>query len=345
MATPPSDDTRMLFKILADGQWHSYDEVRDEIAAKVPPGRALRKYQENVDYARKYKGDPTYDTEASEDERIYYGSRRCAQNVITSWKGKGVMFTGSGPTKEIRIKPGFKSWGVVGVEVGETDEVAPPGPLEAPEGQRVPEVPAADSEPSALDHEAPDEPVPDVVERPIDLGFMSLPEAIQQEALGVCRGGGADYSGLFAKVAEAAQEEYEESITTEGRVADAEYLGDRISHRIMTSIPASDYQWPSPNVVAGKVQERCPECHLLVVDRAKHADWHLRHIPREQADKREDMALFAESEIRTLLGDAIQECLDAFQVGMQEWMQGQFQQLEAVIRLQNRPGWKWSGGR
>ena len=84
MATPPTDDTRQLFKLLADGGWHSYEEIRDEIARAVPPGRALRKYQERIDYARKQKGDPEYDTDLSEDDRIYYGQRSCAQIVITS---------------------------------------------------------------------------------------------------------------------------------------------------------------------------------------------------------------------------------------------------------------------
>lgn len=112
MATPPSDDTRILFKLISDGEWHEYSVVRDRLAMTVAPGRALRKYQERVDYARKYKQDPSYDTSATEDERIELGRRACAQITITSWKGRALQTQGEGPQKMIRLKPGFKTWGV-----------------------------------------------------------------------------------------------------------------------------------------------------------------------------------------------------------------------------------------
>lgn len=132
MATPPNDDSKTLFRLLADRQWHPYVEIRDAIAATVPPGRALRKYQERVDYKRKYLNDPTYDTDASEDERIYYGARACGQIVITSWKGRGLDFTGMDENKKIRLKPGFKTWGI---------EQMPPDPVE-PEVGEVAQEPA-----------------------------------------------------------------------------------------------------------------------------------------------------------------------------------------------------------
>lgn len=148
MATPPNDDTRTLFKLIADGQWHSYEEIRDQLAATVPPGRALRKYQERVEYARRYKRDDSYDTSLSEDERIFYGQRSCAQIVITSWKGKGIQYRGDSASKEIRIKPGFKTWGVEFM-----------GPETPEEGQTQTEGPPAESEPSEPDQEGPQAPV------------------------------------------------------------------------------------------------------------------------------------------------------------------------------------------
>lgn len=117
MPTPPNDDTRQLFRILADGEWHDYEVVRDALAATVPPGRALRKYEERVLYARKYKNNPQYDTQLSEDERIHFGARACAQIAITTWKGRGVDHRIVGDRKMIRKKPGFK---VFGLDLGRT---------------------------------------------------------------------------------------------------------------------------------------------------------------------------------------------------------------------------------
>lgn len=112
MPTPPSDDTRTLFRLIADGEWHEYEEIRAKIAASVPPGRALRKYEERVEYKRKYKNDPAYDTAVGEDERIHYGAKACAQVVITSWKGRGLQSREVAGRKWIRIRPGFVSWGL-----------------------------------------------------------------------------------------------------------------------------------------------------------------------------------------------------------------------------------------
>ncbi len=142
MATPPSDDTITLFKLLADGQWHNYYDVKDALAATVPPGRALRKYDERY---RSGRGGRNLATESgsplSEDEQILYGARACAQSTISSWKGKALMFRGEAKDKEIRVKPGFQgAWGIKQPAA----EAAEPGK----EAGGYTEVPPTDSEPS-----------------------------------------------------------------------------------------------------------------------------------------------------------------------------------------------------
>jgi hypothetical protein len=124
MATPPSDETKVLFRLLADGEWHLYDDVRNEIARLIPPGKGLRRYEQNVEYKRQYRQDPSYDTSLSEDDRIFYGQRMLAQAVITSWKGRGVIFTGDGSSepKRLKIKPGAKPWGVELPGAGDDDD-------------------------------------------------------------------------------------------------------------------------------------------------------------------------------------------------------------------------------
>lgn len=190
MATPPSDDTRMLFRLLSDNLWHSYEEIRDKLAATVPPGRALRKYEERVEYARKYKGDPGYDTTASESTRIFLGARACAQIVITSWKGRGIQQQGSATNKQIRVKPGFTSWGLEheGVPIpGSGDSGGAETPAEPPDeaSESEPVVELTPEQDAALEavydaamrrvHGEDDTPAEEPV---IDLGFMSLPPIV-----------------------------------------------------------------------------------------------------------------------------------------------------------------------
>lgn len=146
MATPPSADTRTLFKMISDGQWHPYDKIRDAIAASVAPGRALRRYEERVAYKRKYSKDPDYDTAANEDERILLGARACAQSVISSWKGRGVQYRAFADRKEIRLRPGFTSWGL--------------------QAEGIPAPASGNSEPSEDAAAPPDEPPAAVAPQP-----------------------------------------------------------------------------------------------------------------------------------------------------------------------------------
>jgi len=150
MATPPSDDTKTLFRLLENEEWHPYLEIRDRLAATVPPGRSLRKYNERLESSRRFRNDQRAETTLTESERIFYGARACAQVTISSWKGRGVQQRTENGVKQIRKRPGFQVWGI-GSTAGEAEkgeEAARPD-AEAPEkAGGYTEVPPEDSEPS-----------------------------------------------------------------------------------------------------------------------------------------------------------------------------------------------------
>ena len=127
MATPPSDDSITLFRLLSDGQWRPYLDVRDALAKTVSPGRALRKYAARAAQAGRV------DTDLSEDDKIWLGQKACAQICITSWKerGRGIEQRGRKDSREIRIQPGFRGPGLSN---------APDGSVSDAESQGVPEV-------------------------------------------------------------------------------------------------------------------------------------------------------------------------------------------------------------
>lgn len=301
MATPPNDDTKTLFQILADGEWHNYEEVRDAIAASVPPGRALRKYEERVEYKRKYTNDPSYDTDASEDDRIFYGARACGQVVITSWKGRGVDFTGTAGNKMIRKKPGFSTWGI---------EHAPNDPKEPEEAQGVPRVPPDGPEPSEPDAQLPEEPPDDAPES--GLTPQQLADLENRE-------------GEFLKVVQD-----DEQWELEQPDWDAPTGGG-------LPAPTGDGLAPPSQSVRMEDLPHCGDCGLWIVDRAKHQSWHLAV---SEPKGRDDMALFSESDVRRLVEEIVSKQLDAFQVGMQGYLTGQFSQLEGRIAALTYVPWR-----
>lgn len=304
MATPPNDDTKMLFRILADGDWHLYDDVRDKIAISVPPGRALRKYQERIDYARRYRQEPDYDTDASEDERIYFGARACAQIVITSWKGRGVEYQGEGTMKRIRRIVGFKTWGI---------EHLPPD-SEAQEPEKAPEVP--DPTPEHSEPSEPDAAPPDGPSEPDGWAELTNPDGEATVAV--------QHSPQHAEEQDAEQP------------IDAGFM----SLPPLVDTDGSAYDWSlSSRSVTSEEPPTCPDCGSLVIDLDDHRAFHARY---ETPPDRPEMALFAESEISDLFSGVLSKQLDDFQAGMQTWLIQQFAQLEARIQRLGSTPWRGS---
>ncbi len=331
MATPPSDDSRMLFKLLADGEWHPYEAIRDRLAATVPPGRALRKYEERIEYARRYKGDPDYDTDADEDTRIYYGSRSCAQIAITSWKGRGLMFYGEGPKKQIRIKPGFKSWGIEQMQDHENADVDPPQRgQDAPDEQGVTEVRGQ------AQHPAP--------ERRTSLatalqGYEWLcPRCSALNRQNECTGCGVKLMETASAPDDDEQQwQSEQEFSPEPEPAQDEETAAMAVLSVPKELPTASqdgYGW-----TGGSAEDtECDICGELIRNRDKHAKWHADLDARIDGRDRPEMALFAESEIRDLFEDVVSNALDRFQVGLVDYLSTQFAQLETQIWRQQRTG-------
>ncbi len=297
MATPPSDDTRSLFKLLADGQWHPYEQIRDELAATVPPGRALRKYQERVEYARKYKNDPTYDTSASEDDRIYFGARACAQIAITSWKNRGLEVAGNAENKQIRIKPGFKTWGI-GTTMNDTEEESEDASSGSPGG--------------GLDGDGERDPAP--------------PPPQWREAQA---GAGLPQVEIVPETTPGRPQETASDPGDPGALDDAdEYSWGADAQEALRGRRFTISETSQPVATT-----ECQLCGAEVLDVSKHAEWHEQYIARSAPEQREDMALFAESEIRSLLRDVVETVLDQFQENMVQYLSTQFAHVDAGIHL------------
>lgn len=192
MATPLNDDSRTLFKFMADDQWHDYDVVRDAVAKAVPPGRALRKYETRLLQNRDLRKDGRDSSSLTTDEQIFYGARACAQITITSWKGRGLIQRIENGVKQIRRKPGFAPWGLdepaaepqdPGKEAGGSPEVPPddPKPVEAV----LPSV----EQPPAIDPVEPEVVPEPVVQKPVDVAdsaeqWMSATADLARESRG-----------------------------------------------------------------------------------------------------------------------------------------------------------------
>jgi len=97
-------EAQQLLKLLEDGQWHPYDEIRDRMSAVIAPGKAIRFFEQ-----RAAQRPPTRSgrqvTPISEAAKILSGQRGLATHTICSLKRRQLETTGDGITKLIRIRP------------------------------------------------------------------------------------------------------------------------------------------------------------------------------------------------------------------------------------------------
>lgn len=296
MATPPNDDTKVLFRLLVDQQWHSYWEVRDAIAKTIPPGRALRKYEEGVSFRRRYKhgNDPSYDSNLTEQDRIEYGARSCAGITITSWTRSGALLRrGEGRDKEIRVKPGWTSWGIPGYEpgTGEQDSAhQEQGDVARSSTDRPPE----DSEPLETAPVHAQEPSPAVEVVP------ETPTVVPGEGLA-------------------------ESIT-EFRVLPRL---DRVSLPLPPVAQASNPAWvPGGIPVPAESPLACSRCGLAVGDRGVHDRWHAESVNSETPA---ELSLLNESQLKDLLSKEVIDAIGVFEENQRMWLAERFTELEHAI--------------
>lgn len=80
-------ESRDLLKMLLDGEWHVVDEVRQKLAARVAPGRALRNYEVRQAKRLEKIGNATRTRpEAAQDQRIRSGGLTLAAAALYSMR-------------------------------------------------------------------------------------------------------------------------------------------------------------------------------------------------------------------------------------------------------------------
>lgn len=348
MPSPPSDTTKFLFKLLSEGgegHWHDYHAIKDALAAKVAPGPALRKYQNDIESRRRARNDPSYDVPHNDDMRIEFGRRRVAQSTMSAWlkdeKRQGIEVRGSGSDKQIRIRPGFiPPWGVR--EMEPSAEAEPDAAPQDPpfQGQGYTEVPAEGFRSPEDDTAASDE--------------ASAPESVavdpERARAFVCQDGKwipadrlppAAATGHAETVAmvQAAEDGFDwspEDEEPQGAVIEIPVfeLGPRVAP---VGDSPSSYDWPP---LTPQPDPECPECGLAVRNQGVHTTWHEGFVKRQE---QENGALLRESQVVGLCRDVMGQELDRFQHGMQLWLEKQFAQLEASMLALRSQGGPWKG--
>lgn len=314
MATPPSDESKKMFALLIDRDWHRYLDIREAIANSVPPGRALRRYHtEAQQYARKAQiKDPDYKGLKSDDEKIEIGKRQLAQVTITSWKRAGaVMERGEKSHREIKVRRGWTSTAFPGYEPQIEED------LEF-EGEGSPEAPLADSEPSEVAQAVPEDVFVAVEppEPPVRSEVPSEPELRPAPVLPRMQ----------------ASEELRSFVNTGEGWKRAELFED--SRPLGNAVSPQGGLYPGPGSVAG-----CELCGQVVGNQLLHDQW---HAEQKHFDTPSEMALLNESQLKDLIRKEIVDALDSFQVGMQDHLDSRFAQLEGIIAAVSRMSLRWT---
>lgn len=111
---PPSSIHLKALELLADGEWHSYEEILRQLRLAVPPGRAKR-YQINsrrtaIYNAWKARGLELNDeelearTKAPNDDDIRKGQRLIAGNILAKGKAFEIRPRGTQATADKRVR-------------------------------------------------------------------------------------------------------------------------------------------------------------------------------------------------------------------------------------------------
>ncbi len=83
MANRMSDEALELLRLLKDGKWHRRSDITAKLVARVPPGRALRTYENRE--GKRAERTPRVGRELSDDEKIASGAK-----AVVSWAFKGL---------------------------------------------------------------------------------------------------------------------------------------------------------------------------------------------------------------------------------------------------------------
>lgn len=375
MPSPPTEESKALFKILVDvedtTQWRSYEEVRDALSSTVAPGKAFRRYQDRLTKERKRRGSDDTETPLSDQAQIFYGARDVAQATISSWSSRGGLLNdGKKDGRRIKINPEHKGWAVFRMMVEQDVSKAQEGVQSAQESAEKaggsPEVPPGDSGAS----EAPGSPSEDV---------FRGGEGAEGVAAPVEPTGGATVAVPEAELAAARPESWrdpivpgvrwneavgdpagspwQESLLARAERAEAAAVRDSEWSPGIPEVSPSDLTWAPPAQEAGqRIPEwlqsvdlsnvvLCPVCKVLVIDSIDHDKW---HADQDSLHADREMALINEKALRTLLGDVIRLELDEFRLSLAHYLDTEFSELRrsiASLRLQPRGTARWPSPR
>lgn len=379
MPSPLTDDSILMFRLLADEQWHSYDEVKSTIARQVAPGRAYRRYQGDLEAKREQKGDPTYDTNLSEDDRILYGAKRLAQNTLSKWASKGIIIQTLDGVKRVRLKKDFWPAGLErnsdehmkgsSRSAGEVTSTPKPtkaaaAPKKAPEPAAVvqdppPEDPGVGE--SAKAGVGPSEsPLPtaeqakprvvrdyDFLTRTLGMGITGpiyteepAPEIFHTRPLSMFSGPEEAIAELEAAVPEEyTREDYLKAV--EERFPQLVEPEKALEEEIPPESPALVPAMPELPEGSRVVTSliRCTDCAGLIEDEAAHITWHSEFVKRSEAP---DPGLWNESLLREAVRAELAPILDRFQVSMQGYLEEQFVQVTGLITHYRGSGQAWT---
>ncbi len=132
-----SSESKQLLRLLADGQWHLYDEIKEELMRLVPPGKAWRNYQLREE-ARVARHGPRTRGEPDQAEQIRSGQLTLATQAFNSMGHSYIEFKDEGGLlgeRYVRLRP--EHHGTL-VEPDPHDEPPPPAPAPPPQaGERT----------------------------------------------------------------------------------------------------------------------------------------------------------------------------------------------------------------
>lgn len=90
MATPLSDETKTVLKLLSDGKWHRLDDILARVGTTIAPGKAARAYRRAYEqYHAKFE---RVGPELPLEEQIASGRRRLARVAIKSLSRRYLEF-------------------------------------------------------------------------------------------------------------------------------------------------------------------------------------------------------------------------------------------------------------
>jgi hypothetical protein len=100
-------ESRTLLRLLDDDEWHPFEDIVNRLASTVPPGKALRRYDQREEYRRQHYGKERVHAELTEGEKIASGQRTLAVVAVHSLRKRYVELNEE--RTQIRRRPGVSS--------------------------------------------------------------------------------------------------------------------------------------------------------------------------------------------------------------------------------------------